>query len=121
MRRLAASAVVCFLAASAVWAGDLAGVTIPDDTVLLRGSGFVKTWRIRNSGTCSWPAGTTWIFVSGQQMAGPDAVPVPTTRPGETTDVSVNLIAPGTPGTYTGYWTLRFPDGSVLDKRERGG
>ena len=46
-------------------------VTVPDDTVLLPGAGFVKTWRIQNSGTCPWEAGTSWIFVDGQQMNGP--------------------------------------------------
>ncbi|MCB0026568.1 MAG: hypothetical protein KDE28_01590, partial [Anaerolineales bacterium] len=30
----------------------VADVTIPDDTIVLPGLGFVKTWRIRNSGNC---------------------------------------------------------------------
>jgi hypothetical protein len=32
-----------------------------------------------------------------------------TVAPGQTVDVSVNLIAPLTPGTYTGYWRFRDP------------
>jgi len=95
----------------------VADVTIPDDTVIPPGVGFVKTWRILNSGTCPWPAGTNWVFVGGSQMGGPNAVPVPATNPGERADVSVYLIAPNTPDTYTGYWTLRLPDGATLSRR----
>jgi hypothetical protein len=93
----------------------VADVTFPDDTVVPKGVGFLKTWRIRNSGTCPWPTGTSWVFVSGSQMGSPNAVPVAVTNPSETADVSVNLAAPTTPGTYTGYWTLRLPDGRILD------
>lgn len=92
-------------------------VTIPDDSAVLPGVGFRKTWRIGNSGNCPWPGGTDWVFANGSQMGGPSAVPVPVTNPGETADVSVDLVAPGTPGPYTGYWTLRLPEGRTLDQR----
>jgi hypothetical protein len=92
-------------------------VTIPDDTALSPGAGFVKTWRIQNSGTCAWEAGAGWIFADGHQMNGPHAVGVPATAPGETADLSVSLIAPAQPGRYTGYWALRAPAGQVIDKR----
>ena len=95
----------------------VADVTIPDDTVIPPGVGFVKTWRILNSGTCAWPAGTNWVFAGGSQLGGPYAVPVPAANPGETADVSVYLIAPNTPGPYTGYWTVRLPDGTTLSRR----
>ncbi len=95
----------------------VADISIADDTVIPPGVGFLKTWRIRNSGNCPWPAGTNWVFVGGSQMGGPDAVPVAVTNPGETADVSVYLITPTTPGTYIGYWTLRLPDGRTLSQR----
>ncbi|HEX6386084.1 MAG TPA: PA14 domain-containing protein [Anaerolineae bacterium] len=95
----------------------VADVTIADDTVIPPGVGFVKTWRIQNSGTCAWPAGTNWVFTGGSQMGGPNAVPVPATSPGETADVSVYLIAPGSPGRYTGYWRLRTATGTELGQR----
>lgn len=92
-------------------------VTVPDDTVFLPGAGFVKTWRIQNSGTCAWEAGTSWIFVDGHPMSGPHAASVPVTAPGETADVSVSLMAPAQIGRHTGYWALRAPTGQVVDKR----
>ena len=94
----------------------VADITIPDDMVILPGEAFVKTWRIRNAGDCPWPDGTSWIFARGSQMSGPDAVSVPATNPGQEVDVSVSLVAPGTPGTQTGYWTLRLPQGRTLSR-----
>jgi hypothetical protein len=95
----------------------VADVTIPDDTIMLPGTVFVKTWRIRNSGTCVLPAGTSWVFSSGVQMGGPSAVALATIKPNETTDVSVTLTAPNAPGTYTGFWQARLPDGETITQR----
>lgn len=95
----------------------VADVTIPDDTVIPPAINFTKTWRIRNTGTCAWPAGSSWAFAGGDQMNGPHAVSVPAARPGETADVSVLLTAPSIPGRYTGYWTLRLPDGTLMNQR----
>ncbi len=92
-------------------------VTIPDDTELAPGTAFVKTWRMRNSGTCAWEPGTRWAFDSGDQMQGPDEITVPATEPGTTADISVNLIAPATPKTYTGFWRMRRPNGDVFGTR----
>lgn len=92
-------------------------VTVPDDTRFLPGAAFVKTWRLRNSGNCEWPAGSTWFFNGGDKLGGPDAVSLPVVAPGQTADVSVNLVAPQAAGRYTGYWALRLPDGQVLDQR----
>jgi len=89
-------------------------VTIPDDTELQPGTDFVKTWRVRNNGTCAWDTGTAWVFESGEQMGGPDSVSAPVTEPGETTDISVHLTTPATPGTYTGRWRMRGPDGELF-------
>jgi hypothetical protein len=97
--------------------GFVADVTIPDNTIIQPGTGFVKTWRIRNNGTCAWPFGTNWAFDGGNQMGGPAAVPAPAAIPGQVVDVSVYLIAPAAPGTHTGYWTLRLPDGQSVRQR----
>jgi hypothetical protein len=92
-------------------------VTIPDDTELKPGTEFAKTWRIRNNGTCAWSAGTLWAFESGDKMGGPDSVGVPATEPGNTADITVNLTAPATSGTYTGYWRMRRPNGEDFGVR----
>ncbi len=83
----------------------LADVTIPDNTVVARSAAFTKTWQFKNTGTCPW-TGYTIRFESGDRMGAPDSAPVSQTAPGATVDVSVDLTAPTTDGTYTGFFTL---------------
>jgi LysM repeat protein len=82
-------------------------VTIPDKTVVSPGQAFTKTWRFRNNGTVPWGEGVRLIFVEGEyrgfesnKMDGPDFVNVPNVTPGETVDVSVDLVAPTEAGHY---------------------
>ena len=51
----------------------IADVSIPDGTVLAAGSPFVKTWRVKNTGTCAWE-NYKLIFAAGEQMSGPASV-----------------------------------------------
>jgi len=85
-------------------------VTVPDGTPMTPGQEFVKTWKIRNTGICTWDTGYKAIFSysspPNQQMG---AQPVPLAAlvaPGEETEVSVQFKAPATPGEYTGYWQM---------------
>lgn len=84
-------------------------VTIPDGTILLPGETFVKTWRLQNTGSCSWSSGYDIVFSSGDAMSAPSAVQLTTDiiPPGGTVDVSVTLVAPASTGTYKGNWRLR--------------
>ena len=91
------------------WVAD---VTVPDNTEFAPRTPFVKTWRVRNSGTCTWEPGTKLVFISGDPMGGPPAVDVPALAPGAQTDVSVNLTAPATPGTYRANYQFQAPDGT---------
>ncbi len=92
-------------------------VTIPDNTRLDPETEFVKTWRLRNSGSCAWGADILFVFVKGEQMGGPASVPVPPTAVGATVDISVPLRAPQKPGTYRGTWRLRRPNGEEFGVR----
>ena len=86
-------------------------VTYPDGTIVTPGSGFTKTWRLKNVGTCTWTPSYAAVFSSGNSMNGPSTQAlVGNVNPGQTVDLSVNLTAPGSPGDYTGNWRLR--DGS---------
>lgn len=89
----------------------VADVTIPDNTQLDNGVEFTKTWRLRNSGTCAWPADTVLAFTGGTQMDAPASVPVGAVEPGAQVDVSVKMKAPATAGRYTGKWRTRAADG----------
>jgi hypothetical protein len=86
-------------------------ITVPDETQFVVGTEFGKTWRVLNSGSCTWGADYRLVFVSGDQMGGPDEVPVPETNPQAEVDLSVDLVSPDEPGTYAGYWRVSTLDG----------
>ena len=81
-------------------------VTISDGTVFAPGANFTKTWRIQNTGTCTWNSNYSLIFSSGERMSGTTTTIDQSVAPDETGDISVELTAPDTDGTYTGYWIL---------------
>ena len=88
-------------------------VSYPDNTHLMAGEKFTKTWKIKNNGTCKW---TDYIvaFVSGDRMDAPDSVSVPETEAGSEVQVSVDLSAPSEDGAYTGNFELRDAHGNVI-------
>lgn len=93
----------------------ISDVTVPDDTNIPPGNSFVKTWRLQNSGTCTWNTGYALVFSSGNNMSGPASVPFTgTIAPGSTVDLSVNLTAPSGSGTYKGNWLLRNDSGVLF-------
>ncbi len=87
-------------------------VSVLDGTQIKPGAGFTKTWRMHSDGCAAWPAGSVWVFVKGDQMGAPASVPVPATSLTGTIDISVQMVAPGTPGNYKGIWQLQGADGT---------
>ena len=79
---------------------------------------FVKSWRIKNVGTCVWTPLYLLDFTygnSGQSAMGGVATPLTkNVNPGETYDMSVNLVAPQDPGTYTAVWNLHNAEGAAF-------
>lgn len=94
----------------------VADVTIPDDTQIKVNDGFTKTWQLKNVGSCTWTSGYQVVFDSGDQMGGPATQQLTnaTVAPNQTINVSINLVAPGSPGTYRGNWKMREPGGSTF-------
>ncbi len=97
------------------WVADLTfddrNMTTPP--VVPPGQPFVKSWRVRNSGTCTWDSRYVLAFdrgnVAAAQMGGQPVAVQGTVAPGATYDFSVNLIAPTVPGVYQGFWQMRNP------------
>lgn len=91
----------------------VADVTVPDGTNFNPGESFTKTWRLQNAGTTTWTTSYSLVFFGGEQMGGPNAVPVPNeVAPGGTVDISVSLTAPQENGHYIGYWIMRNAAGA---------
>jgi ABC-type amino acid transport substrate-binding protein/heat shock protein HslJ len=85
------------------------------------GQAFQKGWRILNSGTCTWDSTYTFVYAGGNvpaaRMGGqPQPIQGPV-APGQTYDVSVNLVSPLAPGIYQGFWTMRAPTGLLFGNR----
>jgi hypothetical protein len=86
--------------------------TYPDGTVVNAGEKFVKTWRLYNGGTCTWTDAYDLVFVDGDAMSAAAAVDLnASVAPNQYIDVSVTLVAPSSPDTYTGYFMLRNASG----------
>jgi hypothetical protein len=100
-------------------------VTYPDNTHVPPGQVFIKTWRIRNSGSCAWNSNYSLVFDHQDRIGVSAGYSQPLTtgsiNPGQDVDLSVNLTAPLDPGTYTGYWRLRDPGGVLFGITPSGG
>jgi hypothetical protein len=90
-------------------------VTIPDGTTFTAGTSFTKTWRLQNTGSCTWTTGYDIVFVSGNSLGGPSSVEMPgSVAPGDVIDLSVDFKAPSSEGTYRSNWKLRDANGVIF-------
>jgi hypothetical protein len=95
-------------------AAYVSDVTIPDGTILAPGETFTKIWKFQNAGSCDWNADFVLTFETGTDMDGEDTTVGESVAAGETSSVSVALVAPETEGTYTGYWRLSTDSGAAF-------
>jgi hypothetical protein len=89
--------------------------TIPDDSEFDAGAEFTKSWRFKNTGTCTWNTNYKLVFKSGDQMGALASKALSgDVAPGETVDIGVDMTAPASAGTYQGYWKLVDDNGDNL-------
>jgi hypothetical protein len=86
--------------------------TIPDGTIIKPGETFVKIWKVKNTGTTTWPTAYRLVYLEGLQGANGTLNvhldhPV---KPDLTLEIKVTFTAPTTPGKYTSYWRLYNSD-----------
>lgn len=92
-------------------------VTIPDNSSVAPGSKFVKTWKVRNNGQCTWT--TNYRLIYGwaanwtEIVASPPGYVVLTksVEPGAEYEVSVTLTAPVKSGVYLAAFRLQNDKG----------
>ncbi len=91
-------------------------VNYPDNSEVEINQSFTKTWKLQNVGTCTWNSNYMLVFTTGDRMDGNSSQPLTngTVAPGQTVNISVDLKAPATPGTYRGDWKLREPGGAIF-------
>lgn len=93
----------------AAWVKD---ITVPDGTVFGVNTSFVKTWRLRNDGTCTWTTSYKLVFVNGDAMSAPASIALTdSVAPGQEVELSVPFVSPAVKGTYKSNWKLQNASG----------
>jgi hypothetical protein len=81
-------------------------VSVTDGMQMTAGQAFVKTWKIKNVGSCTWTRTYTIRYGYGDRMSGRDTYLTAEILPNQEAEISVEMAAPSVAGTYRGYWVL---------------
>jgi len=96
-------------------AGNPIDITIPDDTLIPPGQSLIKTWKLVNIGSCTWTTLYSARFFYGDRMGAPEIVPLQgNVLPAQSVEISIEMVAPQTAGTYQGNWKLSNPSGVLF-------
>ena len=88
-------------------------LTVEDNSPFTPGATFVKTWRVKNIGSCTWTKDYRIVLVSGSSMAASQSVPMPqVVAPNQAIDLSISMKAPDKVGSYRGDWMFSNPSGN---------
>ena len=87
-------------------------VNVPDDTSMSPGQDFVKTWKVKNSGSCPWGAGYKLVYAGyADNMSGQFQPLSGVVQPGQEVEVSVQFKAPDAADQYLSAWQMSNPSG----------
>ncbi|MHC1771633.1 MAG: NBR1-Ig-like domain-containing protein [Flexilinea sp.] len=92
-------------------------ITIPDKTVVQAEKPFTKTWKIQNSGTCTWNDSYRLAFSQGDPMTDKTEINLPEGTivvPDDTIEISVYMTAPKTKGSYASFWLMKNSNGDLF-------
>jgi len=93
-------------------------MTIPDNTLMSPGAPFTKTWKLKNTGSCTWDSSYLVSYISGTTMTQQPGYWIvqqgQTVAPGHTVNISVGMTAPVDDGRYASYWGLRREHGQLM-------
>jgi len=103
--------------------GFITDITLPDGVAVYAKQNLVKTWEIVNNGSIDWidrylvcvdekleVTATAADFAAPHLKRGlipqQTRTPIPLTHPGQSVQLTVNLIAPDYPGSFISYWKM---------------
>jgi hypothetical protein len=90
----------------------VADVNVQDDTSMSPGQDFVKTWKVKNSGSCPWGAGYKLVYAGyADDMSGQFQPLTGVVQPGQEVEVSVQFKAPDAADQYLSAWQMSNPSG----------
>lgn len=90
----------------------VADVNVPDGTNMSPGQDFLKTWRVKNTGSCTWGADYKLIYSYGEKMSGQWQPLNQVVQPGQEVELSVQFKAPDKVGEYVSAWQMTSPKGA---------
>lgn len=85
-----------------------------DDITLTPGAKLGKSWCVRNTGECAWPAATALTFVYGDNLGAQRALVVGAVLPGNEIVIDADIYGPENPGKYSSYWRLCASEGQFF-------
>jgi Ig-like domain-containing protein len=90
----------------------VADVTVPDDTSMSPGQDFLKTWKVKNSGSCPWGSGYKLVYAGyADKMSGQFQPLTGVIQPGQEVEISVQFTAPDAADQYLSAWQMSNPAG----------
>ena len=93
----------------------LVSETIPSGSRLNPGERFVKTWQIKNTGTCDWTREFKITYVGGYDFQGADTTRIrEKVTAGSTVEVSMSIDAPNDPDSYSSSWQIATNEGVLF-------
>jgi hypothetical protein len=96
----------------------ISDASVADGTHMAPGQSFVKSWRVQNTGTCTWTTSYQILYGYGSdKMGGLPTALTGQVLPGQEAEISVNLTAPAKAGNWSGYWRLRNSNGVYFGQR----
>ena len=95
----------------------VADVNIPDNTNMAPGQDFLKTWRVKNTGSCPWEAGYEMVYAGyAEDMDGQAQPLTQVVQPGQEVEISVQFTAPSEIGEYLSAWQMQNPAGVTFEE-----
>lgn len=111
--------------------------TIPDNTTVLTGQIFCKTWEIQNIGHVTWQNrklicvdkaidtieiidGVTLPIADRQLLPSENSIAIPETLPGDSVLLSINFTAPRYPCSVISYWKMTDEHGDICFPETEG-
>jgi next-to-BRCA1 protein 1 len=87
-------------------------VNIPDETSMSPGQDFVKTWKVKNNGSCPWGEGYELVYAGySDDMDGQFQPLSAVVQPNQEVELSVQFQAPDAAGNYLSAWQMENPAG----------
>jgi hypothetical protein len=87
--------------------------TPTDGSQVLMNSKIKMTWTVKNIGKTTWKTSYLLRYFAGNPMGGPASVNLPKeVKPDEQVDISVDMLAPASPGEANTIWVLTNDQGA---------